>query len=339
MDVTGRMAAASVSLAALALLAGAAVAQDKLDCAAGTHLFEHALLVSPVCVPDDPRRVAFLDDTVLSGIELGLPSITRSHYSNIIVADFPGLAARLDPATTTDIGNTWEMNGEVLLNAQPDLVVTLKYWDAAIPLAQAVAPTLVIDDERATDWRDVPRMLATVFHKEAEQAKLEAGVDERVAAFKAGLDAAGGSKTFTFTQVESGTSLWSFTTEAFGPEFAVGAGMSLGKGIPTPEEAAKLPDGSTVAFPVSQENLGTIDADHIFLYANMGSDAEAMLKDNAVFQRFMAERPGQVHFLKGEYWFRAGAISAHRVLDDLFTDVLGQDPATVSPNPWASAYQ
>lgn len=339
MAMTGSSMAAGLALVGFVAMSGGAVAQDKPTCGPGTYLFEHKLLVEPVCVPDDPKRVAFIDDTVLSGIELGVPSITRSHYSNIIVADFPGLAEQLDPATTTDVGNTWEMNGEVLLNAQPDLVVTLKYWDVAIPLARAVAPTLVIDDERAADWRDVPRMLAAVFDKEAEQAALEAGVDARIAAFKAGLAAAGGSKTFTFTQVESGTSLWSFTTEAFGPEFAVAAGMTLGKGIPTPEEAAKLPDGSKVAFPVSQENLATIDADHIFLYANMGSDAEAMLKDNAVFQRFMAERPGRVHFLKGEYWFRAGAISAHRVLDDLWRDVLGQDPATVSPNPWASAYQ
>jgi iron complex transport system substrate-binding protein len=329
-----------MSLAALVLLlAGGAVAEDKPDCAAGAHLFEHRLLLAPVCVPDAPERVAFIDDMVLSGIELGVPSVTRSYYSDVIIADFPGLAGKLDPATTTHVGNTWEMNGEVLLNAQPDLVVTAKYWDAAIPLAQAVAPTLVVDSDLATSWRDIPRMLAALFGREAVQAELEAGVDARVAAFKAALNASSAGRSFSFTQVESPTSLWTFTTEAFGAGFAVDAGMTLGAGIPTPEAAAQLPDGSTVAAPVSQENLGMIDADHIFLYANLGSDPEAMLKENAVFQRFAAERPGRVHFLRGEYWFRPGTISAHRLLDDLWRDVLGQDPATASPNPWASAYR
>src|SRR6218665_1733041 len=176
---------------ALALLAGPAAAQES--CAAGTKLFESPLLIAPVCVPEKLDRVAFIDDNVMSALELGIPSITTSYYSDVIVADFPGTAKMLDKATTTDIGNTWEMSGEVLLAAEPDLVITGKYWDEAIPLAQDVAPTLIIDDEKAPDWRGVPRLIATLFGKEAEQAALEAGVDGRVASFRAALDAAGGS--------------------------------------------------------------------------------------------------------------------------------------------------
>ncbi|MGV3491571.1 MAG: hypothetical protein ACO1OG_09650 [Devosia sp.] len=86
-----------------AMSAGAAVAQETPACAAGTHLFEHELLISAVCVPDDPQRVAFIDDIVLSAIELGVPSVTSSHYSDIIVADFPGLrrSSRARPASAT----------------------------------------------------------------------------------------------------------------------------------------------------------------------------------------------------------------------------------------------
>ncbi|MGV3491570.1 MAG: ABC transporter substrate-binding protein [Devosia sp.] len=230
------------------------------------------------------------------------------------------------------------MNGEVLLGADPDLVVTAKYWDVAIPLAQAIAPTLVIDSDIATEWTDTPRMLAALFGKEAEQAELEAGVAERVAAFTAALEASDAGNTFTFTTVENATSLWGFTIEAFGAEFAQSAGMKLAETTPTPEAAAKLENGSTVAFPVSQEQLELIDADHIFLYSNLGTDPEELLKDNAFFQRFAAERPGQIHFLKGEYWFRPGAFSAHRIIDDLYRDVLGQDPAVVAPNPFAWTY-
>jgi ABC-type Fe3+-hydroxamate transport system substrate-binding protein len=335
---TTRAFYAAFALAGLGVLAGPAIGQDKPTCEAGTHLFENRLLISPVCVPDDPKRVAFIDDIVLNAIELGIPSVTTSHYSDIIVADFPGIASKLDPATTTSVGNTWEMNGEVLLTADPDLVVTAKYWDVAIPLAQAVAPTLVVDSDIATDWRDIPRMLAALFHKEAEQAALEADVEARVAAFTAALEASDAGRTFSFTTVENATSLWSFTTEAFGAHFAESAGLKLADTIPSPEEAAKLVDGSTVAFPVSQEQLATIDADHIFLYSNLGTDPEELLKDNAFFQRFAAERPGQIHFIRGEYWFRPGAASAHRIVDDLYRDVLGVDAERVSPNPMRWTY-
>lgn len=320
--------------------ASPSIAQDKPTCEAGQKLFEsHLLLNGSICVPEAPQRVAFLDDYVVYAMELGIPTITRSYYSNIIVTDFPGLASRLDPATTFDVGNTWEMKGEALLNAQPDLIVTLKYWDVAIGFAKDIAPTIIVDDEKAESWLDTPRMVADLFGKQAEQAELEAGLEARLTGLRDAL-AKAGSPSFTFTQVEAADSFWTFTTEAFGPEFAVSAGMKTGPSIPTPEVAATMPSGSTVAVPVSQENLGFIDADHIFLYANNESDgAEEMLRNSPIFQKFAADRPGRVHFLKGEYWFRGSASSAHRIIDDIYRNVLGVEPKDVSPNPFAWAYE
>lgn len=330
----------TLTAVALALVAGPALAQEAPVCDPGTHLFDNPLLLDgALCVPDDPQRVAFIDDNVVYAMELGIPTITRSYYSNIITTDFPGLTALLDPATTTDIGNTWEMKGEALLGAQPDLVVTAKYWDVAIGYARDIAPTIVIDDEKGTSWLDTPRMVAALFGKEAEQAALEAGLTARIEALRTAIAATGKTPTFSFTQVEAADSFWTFTTDAFGPEFAVSAGLKTGPSIPTPELAATLPGGSSVAVPVSQENLSFIDADHVFFYANIGSDPAELVKDNPIFQKFAADRPGRVHFLKGEYWFRGSASSAHRIIDDIYRDVLGQDPAAVSPNPFAWAYE
>lgn len=331
------------TLAAAALLAGTvipALAQDTPVCETGTRPFEHHLLLDgPVCVPETPERVAFIDDNVVYAMELGIPTITRSYYSGVITADFPGLASRLDPAVTTDIGNTWEMKGEALLSAQPDLVVTAKYWEVAIAYARDIAPTLVIDDGKGTSWLDTPRMVAALFGKQAAQAELEAGIDARVAALSKAVAATGNVPTFSFTQIEDADSFWTFTTEAFGAEFALHAGLALGPNIPTPEAAATLPGGSSVALPVSQENLSFIDADHLFFYSNIGSDPEELVEDNPIFQKFAADRPGRVHFLKGEYWFRGSASSAHRIIDDIYRDVLGQDPAEVSTNPFAWTYE
>ena len=330
-----------IAAALLASTAVPALAQDAPSCEPGQILFEHQVLLDgPTCVPEAPKRVAVIDDTVVYAMELGIPTITRSYYSNVITTDFPGLVARLDPATTADIGNTWEMKAEALLNADPDLVIGAKYWDVAIAAAKDIAPTLVIDDEKGATWVDVPRMYAALFGKQAEQAELEAGVDARVAALKAALGAAKSEPTtISFTQIEAADSFWTFTTAAFGPEFLAHAGMAMGPSIPTPDEAATMPGGSNVALPVSQENLGFIDADHIFLYANIGSDPEELVKDNPIFQKFAADRPGRVHFLTGEYWFRASASSAHRIIDDIYRNVLGQEPKDVSPNPFAWAYE
>lgn len=329
------------TLATLALVSPVA-AQDSPKCEAGMRLLESPLLVDgPICIPQSPQRVAVLDDLVVHAVELGIPTITRSYYSNIITTDFPGLASRLDPATTADIGNTWEMKGEALLNADPDLVITAKYWDVAIALAKDIAPTLVIDDEKAESWRELPRMFADIFGRKAEQAELEAGLDARVAALSAALAASGKPTTFSFTQIEAIDSFWTFTTAAFGPEFLTASvGMAMGPSIPTPAVAETMPGGSNVALPISQENLAFLDADHLFFYANNeAGDAEAMVKDNPIFQKFATGRPGRVHFLKGEYWFRASASSAHRIIDDIYRNVLGAQPSEVSPNPFAWTYE
>ena len=318
------------------------LAQDKPACEAGQKLFESPLLLDgPVCIPEVPARTAVLDDLVVHAMELGIPTITRSYYSNIITTDFPGLAARLDSASTADIGNTWEMKAELLLDANPDLVISAKYWDVAIAAAKDIAPTLVIDDEQAATWVELPRMFAELFGKQAQQAELEAGVAARVEALKSALAASKPEPTtITFTQIEAIDSFWTFTTAAFGPEFLESSGMAMGPSIPTPEEAEKIPGGSNVALPVSQENLSFVDADHIFFYANNeAGDPQAIVAGNPIFQKFAADRPGRVHFLKGEYWFRASASSAHRIIDDIYRNVLGVEPKDVSPNPFAWTYE
>jgi ABC-type Fe3+-hydroxamate transport system substrate-binding protein len=317
--------------------AGAAVAQEV--CAAGTHLFEDAILVEPVCVPDEIKRPAFIDENVVHALELGIPSVTRQYYAGTITTDLPGLLPKLEESSPVDIGNPWEMKGELLLTAEPDLVISSDWLTDANVYAKGMAPTLIVDTTKTKSWRDVPRMLARLFGKEAEQAALEQAVDARAAAFKAALAASGKPNSFSFTQVENETSFWTFTTAAFGLEFGVDAGMVTGPQIPTPEVAATLPGGSNVALPVSQENLAFLEADHMFFYANIGSDAEQLVSGNAIFQHFAEAHPGGVHFLKGEYWFRPSAASAQRIIDDLYEAVLGVDPETVSPNPLAWTYK
>jgi hypothetical protein len=71
----------AASLVAPALAWSAPVlAQATPTCEPGTRLFENALLLDgPVCVPDAPGRIAFIDDNVVYAMELGIPTITRSY--------------------------------------------------------------------------------------------------------------------------------------------------------------------------------------------------------------------------------------------------------------------
>ena len=320
-------------LVAVLLLAGGPV--SEAECGPGTHQFAHRLLAEPVCVPDDPQRVAFIDSNIAFAVALDIPSVTTSYYSSVMVQDFPGVAGRLDPKAT-DVGNTWEMNGELLLLADPDLVVTSIYWHAANGFARALAPTVAIDPDKATSWREVPALVAELFGKQAEQQALDAALDARLVAFRAALGDA--PATFTFVQVESPTQLWLFTSKTFGAELALEAGLRFAPQVLAPEAAAKVAQGGPFAYPVSLEQIDQIDADHIFVYAMTGSDARKMLLETPIGARFAELHARELHFLAGEYWFNASAFAAQRVLDDLIRDVLGRAPGEVSPNPLAWSY-
>lgn len=328
-----------LTIAAVLALLGPALAEDS--CPPGQKLFAHKLLATaPVCVPQKPARAAFIDQTVAFAVALGIPTITRSYYSDMVLADFPGLADRLDAASMTDVGHTWEMNGETLLNAQPDLVVSSIYWDAANGFAEALAPTVVIDPDRATSWRDVPALVAELFGLGPEQAALDAGLDARLDTFRAALAAKGPAPSFTFVQVEAPQQFWVYTGRTFGPELALSAGLRLADNVLSPADAANIENGGLFAYPVSLEQTGLLEADHIFVYASTGgAEAEAMLTSTELGRRFAEANAGHIHYLNGQYWFNASAFAAHRVLDDLIRDVLQVDPAVFSPNPYAQTYQ
>lgn len=315
-------------------------AQDTTECEEGFRLFDHELLATdPVCVPVDPQRIAFIDSSFAYGVALGVDSITRNYYLDAYLNDFPALIDEETINAMTDVGNTWEINAEALLAAQPDLIVSAVWWGESNDYAQTIAPTIIIDFDRAKSWLEGFDLIAQLTGRVDEQAALLAGIDERIATLHDVLSEKGLiDNTFTVSIIEAPTQLWLFTETNFGAQLAMQAGLSLADTVPTPEEADATGNGP-FAFSISLELLPLIDADHVFLFTNYNSDVEGELFANPLWESFAAPNPDRMHFLNGEYWVRDNPISAHRIIDDLFTYIAGVDPAEVSPNPFAYTYQ
>lgn len=315
-------------------------AQDTTACEEGFRLFDHNLLATdPVCVPVDPQRIAFIDATIAYGIALGVDSITTNYYFESILHDFPAIIDQETFDSMIDVGNTWEINAEAMLESQPDLIVSATWWGETNDYAQAIAPTIIIDFDRAESWLEGFDLVAQLLNRVEERDALLEGIDERIATLSEMLEEAGlADATFSVSVIEEATQLWAFTELNFGAELAIQAGLSLADTIPTPEEALASGEGA-YAVPVSLELLPMIDADYIFLFTNYNSPVEQGLFDNAVWQSFAAPNPDRIHFLTGDYWVRDNPITAHRVIDDLFRNILDVEPSEVSPNPFAYTYE
>lgn len=332
----------SILLLLALLLVGIAplAAQDTTECEEGFRLFDHELLATdPLCVPPDPQRIAFIDSSIAYGIALDVDSITRNYYFDAFLGDFPALVDEEAKEAMIDVGNTWEINAEALLEAQPDLIISATWFPEANEYAQTIAPTIVIDFDISESWLQGFELIAQLTGRTEEQAALLGEIDERLATLSDLLAEQGlTDTTFTVAIIEGPDQLWLFTENNFGATLAQQAGLLLPDTVPTPEEAAASGDGP-FAVPVSLELLPMIDADHIFLFTNFNSDVELELFANPVWESFAAANPERIHFLNGEYWVRDHPISAHRIIDDLFRYIAGVEPAEVSPNPFAYTYE
>ena len=326
-------------LTMLVALGGLPAAAQETTCEEGFRLFDHEVLATePLCIPENPQRIAFIDSTIAYGVALGVPSVTNNYYFRAFLGDFPALLDEEAINAMVDVGDTWEINAEALLLAEPDLIISATWWEETNTQIEPIAPLVIIDHDNAESWLEAFDAVAQITGKTEEAAALLAEIDARVATLGDLVAASGEDETISLSIIESAGQLWTFTLKNFGLYLADQAGIALVDTVPTPEEALAAGDGA-YAVGVSLENLPLIDADHVFLFTNFGSDVEDELFATSVWQAFEDINPARIHFLEAEYWVRDHPISAHRVLDDLFTYVAGVDPAEVSPNPFAYTYQ
>lgn len=319
-------------------VAAAPAETAPLDCEAGFRPFDHDLLATePLCIPENPERIAFVDSTIDYAVALGVDSVTRSYYYDAFLGDFPNLADEAAISKMTDVGNTWEINAEAVVVAKPDLIVTSTWWPEANEQIQGIAPTVIFDHDRAVTWRESLDAVTQLTQKTEEQAELLAQIDERLATLRDTLGEKAAETTFTVVIIEGPAQLWLFTSKNFGAELAQEAGLTLPDSVPTPAEVLAA-TGSEYATSVSLEQLPLIEADHIFMFTNWNSGMEKELFASPVWQNFAASNPDRIHLLNGEYWVRDHPISAHRIIDDLFRMIAGVEPAEVSPNPFAYSY-
>lgn len=79
-------------LLVLLLAVSGVYAQETVEYETGFRLFEHELLATePLCIPDDPQRIAFIDSSIAYGVALGIDSVTQNYYFNAFLGDFPAL--------------------------------------------------------------------------------------------------------------------------------------------------------------------------------------------------------------------------------------------------------
>lgn len=328
-------------LATLTLaLTSVTLAQDAA-CDAGFRLFDHELLATePVCIPENPERVALVDEKAITACSLGVLTVTNNVYFDNFADLYPFALNEAAQEGMVNIGYTGEPNLEAVLSAEPDLIISATWWEQFNDAFARIAPTVVFDYEATDSWLQKDEAVAQVLGRAEAHEALVAELDARTQTLRDLLSDTAAETTYTvFRTTDARDNLQVFTTFNFGAQLVQEVGLTMSDTILTPEEAARV--NRPYWYSLSLERLGDIDADHVFFLPGWEAETQEEFLTHPLWQDLSAVQEKRVHFIgaTGEHWIRENVINAHRVLDDLFVYVAGVDPAEVSPNPFADTYQ
>ena len=321
---------------------GSGIEQASGDCEEGFRLFDHELLATePVCVPEEPQRVAMLE-TIGTELMFTLdmqPVVQPQSYTDQLLGNFPEMEQQLTNFFGDIPGLSYaEPNLEIIAQGQPDLIVV---YDVNLPFAEQlneIAPTIFMKLLPEVDLALALEFEGTLLGLEEEVEALLTQYDERVAVVGEQVVPQIDDQSVVIARAD-GPPLSFFATS---PAYTIlqDAGWQ-----PTAEFAATLTEIQTEfdygIRPVSMEELTVLDGDYLFFYnlvapGSEQQEAEERLDDtmaSPLWHALSVVDKEQAHLVPS-YWNFNGILSAHYIIDDLLTYVAEVDPAEVSPNPF-----
>lgn len=324
----------TILAAALAALAAApALAQG---CAEGERLFDHALLQGgPQCIPAEPERIAFLHTEAIPAFLLGAETVTINGYFETFIDAYPGAVGDEWVERAVDIGYAYESDPELIARADPDLIVSTSYDDAVNAKFAAIAPMVVLDyADGGLDWRETNEFVAALLGREEALARQFAALDARVADIRDRLAERDPSVAMVRALDEGGR--LQVATQSMGSlQLLEDAGLRRHEALLSVEEAARL--GNAFWYELSLERIEDLAADFLVVLPGWDPEVEREVRASPFWGMIEPVAEGRVvtPLGDGQRWVRDNVAYAHLILDDVYRDVLGLDPAEVSPNPFA----
>ncbi|MDP4096133.1 iron-hydroxamate ABC transporter substrate-binding protein [Paenibacillus sp. P96] len=264
-----------------------------------------------VTIPANPQRVLapYLEDPLVT---LGVTPVAQWSVQNGKKQDYLEQYLKDVPLMPYD------MPPEQVLEVQPDLIIINSESMVQKGLYEqysAIAPTYVLGDEIASDWRQSLLKIGELLNKQAEAEKAASDYDAKVAAAKEELQGVAGD--------QSAAVLW-LTQKNFyvvDPEKSSGAVLYGDLGLKAPALTQEA-DSDASWTAISLEKLPELDADYIFLInSNQGASSETL--ERPIWKSLPAVQNGHVFSMdsKGS-WLYSGKIANEAMVDDVLKSIV-----------------
>lgn len=270
-------------------------------------------------VPAHPQRVAVLVHALLEPtFALGVKPIAAPKNA---VSDLQRLVGKL--RGIEDVGFE-SPNLEKLLRLKPDLILGLSSHQNIYPLLSHIAPTVLATFNPIAPWKGFFAFTADALGKTHLAQEIMTNYYARLAQLRGSMGQRLSTTVVSVAELR--------TDGLFLPEAASFEGeIFKDAGIQRPpnqllnfETSKKMHLGGRYAFlPISEELLGEIDGDILFLVTEdlvntqNSNVAQEHLLASPLWSNLKVVQGSELHQV-GSYWRGLGPISANRVIDDLF---------------------
>ncbi|WP_077325053.1 iron-hydroxamate ABC transporter substrate-binding protein [Virgibacillus siamensis] len=240
------------------------------------------------------------------------------------------LALGVKPAAKWAIGNSiqnylegqlkdvpkieWNLPLEQVMKYNPDLIIlsnTLDSYEGSYEDYQKIAPTYVLSDEAANNWRKQIELFGKMLGKEDKAQKVLKQYDDKVSNAKEKLNKSIGDETVAM--------IWTMGNKfyLFEKDRHVADIVYSELGIKAPEVVKSLGKAPNDAWnAISIEKLSQLKADHVFLLGMKGEEGIKTLKNSSVWQSTPAAKSGNVYVMNDpSHWTNEGLIASEKTID------------------------
>ncbi|MFC5401192.1 iron-hydroxamate ABC transporter substrate-binding protein [Cohnella soli] len=267
-----------------------------------------------VAIPANPQRIiaSYLEDYLVAlGVKPAGQWTVASGIQEYLQTTLKGIPTI-----------PYDLPFEAVVSFQPDLLITGsngavegdKYDQYA-----KIAPTFVLGDDIANDWRKALLKIGEVLNKDDEAQKVLDDYEQKASDAKAKIQAA--------IPGQSAAAIWLVQNSFFivSDRLSSGAVLYNDLGFPVPDIVKEISATGTGNWnPISLEELADIDADHlIVINSDKGTDS-AIMKE-PIWQTIKAVKNGNVHeYDASSSWLYYGPIASAQMIDNVLHDIVKQ---------------
>lgn len=178
-----------------------------------------------------------------------------------------------------------------------------------------IAPTFVLGDETAGDWRKALAKIGEVLGKNEEAQKAVSDYDIKAADAKAKIQAAAPGKSIA--------AVWLVSKQFYVVSDKLSSGVVLYRdlGFKVPDAVTQVSAAGKASWnPISLEKLAQLDADYLILINSDGTGAQSL--QDSVWKSIPAVKNGKLfEYPASSSWLYYGPIASSQMVDNVVANV------------------